>query len=117
VIQSEEAPALQELRVNLIVGRARVGLSQEDLSRVSGVSRPTISRIERAVGSVGVDVIERLALALGTSVYDLYSPTAEAVADDDDVVRRAVACGISRLPKERNKLISRYIVLAKRQCT
>jgi transcriptional regulator with XRE-family HTH domain len=85
------APALEALRVNLIVGRARARLSQEQLAERSGVSRPTISRIERAAGDIGVEIVQRLADALGLSVAELFiSPSGDAV-DDDELARRSAA--------------------------
>ena len=84
------APALEDLRLNLIIGRAKARLSQEVLAERSGVGRATISRIERAVGDVGVDVLERVAGALGTTVHDLFAPTgAVDLPDDDEILRRA----------------------------
>ena len=59
--------ALESLRINVIVERARARLSQSELAKKAGVSRQTISRIERASSDVGLAVIERIATALGTS--------------------------------------------------
>ncbi|MBV8748740.1 MAG: helix-turn-helix transcriptional regulator, partial [Candidatus Eremiobacteraeota bacterium] len=41
------ATALESLRANVIVGRARAHLSQDALAERAGISRPTVSRIER----------------------------------------------------------------------
>jgi transcriptional regulator with XRE-family HTH domain len=83
------APALEALRVNIIVGRARAHLSQEDLAERAGVSRPTISRIERAVADVGVDTVQRIADALRTSVAELFVLERSGSLDDDQITRRA----------------------------
>ena len=80
---STRAPALEALRVNVIIGRARSRLSQTELAERAGVSRPTISRIERASGDVGIDVIQRIADALGVAVADLFI-SANAVSVDED---------------------------------
>jgi transcriptional regulator with XRE-family HTH domain len=86
------SPALDALRVSLIVERARLRLSQEALAERSGVSRPTISRIERgAAVDVGLDVIERLARALDISVAKLFAPQSRARVDDPELARRAAA--------------------------
>ncbi len=85
------APALEALRVNVIVERARARLSQEDLARRSGVARPTISRIERGVGDVGIEVVQRLADALGVTVAELFAPVGRSSVDDAELERRAGA--------------------------
>jgi transcriptional regulator with XRE-family HTH domain len=81
---SRRLPALEFLRVNLIWERARARISQEELAKRSGVSRPTISRIERASADVGIGVVQRIADALGVSVAKLFD---EPIGDDnvDDV--------------------------------
>lgn len=85
----ERAPALEALRVNLIVGRARSRLSQEDLAERAQVSRPTISRIERGAGDVKIDVVQRIADALGVTVADLFVPASTECVDDAEIARRA----------------------------
>jgi len=85
------AQALEYLRVNVIVGRAKARLSQEELARRSKVGRPTISRIERGAENVGIDVVQRIADALGLSVADLFvSPNMEPVSESK-LARRAAA--------------------------
>jgi transcriptional regulator with XRE-family HTH domain len=84
-------PAQEILRINTIVGRARAHLSQEQLAERADVSRPTISRIERGVGDVGVDVVERIATALGITVADLFTPESAEVVDEAELDRRAAA--------------------------
>ncbi|HEY0396533.1 MAG TPA: helix-turn-helix transcriptional regulator [Candidatus Elarobacter sp.] len=86
---STRSPALEALRVNVVVGRARCRLSQSQLAERAGVSRPTISRIERGSGDVGVDVVQRIADALDVSVAQLFEPTTDELVDDDELVRRA----------------------------
>ena len=84
------APALEALRVNIIVGRARARISQEELAERAGLSRPTISRIERGTaGDVGVETVERIARALGVAVADLFIPASEDRFDDGELSRRA----------------------------
>jgi len=88
--QAARAPALETLRGNIIVGRARAQLSQDDLAERAGVSRPTISRIERGVASdVGIDIVQRIANALGITVAELFIPASAVHVDDDELARRA----------------------------
>ncbi len=84
-------PAQEILRINTIVGRARTHLSQEQLAERADVSRPTISRIERGVGDVGVDVVERIATALGITVAELFTAESSEAVDDAEFDRRAAA--------------------------
>lgn len=91
IAASARAPAREVLRVNVIVGRARARLSQEELAEHAGISRPTLSRVERAAGDVGLDVIERIAGALGVAVADLLVPPCEGRVDDRELARRAAA--------------------------
>jgi transcriptional regulator with XRE-family HTH domain len=83
------APALEFLRVNVIVGRAHARLSQDELAQRASVSRPTISRIERGVGDVSIDVVQRIADALDLTVADLFVQPRSARGDDDELRRRA----------------------------
>ncbi|MDP9018628.1 MAG: HAD-IB family phosphatase [Candidatus Eremiobacteraeota bacterium] len=83
-------PALEALRVNVILGRARLHLSQQQLARRARTSRPTISKIERAVGDVGIELVQRIADALGVTVADLFVSVSEARVDDDELIARAV---------------------------
>jgi transcriptional regulator with XRE-family HTH domain len=85
------APALETLRVNIIVARARAHLSQEQLAERAGISRPTVSRIERAAGDVGVEVVQRIADALGVAFAELFIPTSSERVADDELARRATA--------------------------
>jgi transcriptional regulator with XRE-family HTH domain len=91
-INPARASAQEALRVNVIVGRARARLSQSDLAERAGISRPTVSRIERATcPDVGLDTIERIAGALDVDVASLFVLELEKRVDDDEIARRAAA--------------------------
>lgn len=81
--------AREVLRSNVILGRAKARVSQEELAERSGVSRPTISRIERAQGDVGIDVVERIATALGVTIAELFVPARGGGADERELAARA----------------------------
>lgn len=86
------APALEALRANVIVGRARARLSQEGLAARAGISRPTVSRIERGVADdVGLDVIQRIADALDVPVAELFVLPSSTRVDDAELARRSDA--------------------------
>jgi transcriptional regulator with XRE-family HTH domain len=87
----QHVSALESLRINVIVERARARLSQGELAERAGVSRQTISRIERASTDVGLSVIERIATALGTTVTVLVEPYVPDDPDDAELERRISA--------------------------
>mgnify|MGYP005849959365 CR=1 FL=1 len=73
------------LRNNLKQTRMRLGLSQQDLATMAGVSRQTISSAESGQTALSIAAALRLAKALGCSVEDLFwldreAMTLEAVA-------------------------------------
>ena len=53
--------------------RLEKGWSQEDLAAASGLHRTYIGTVERAEQSITVDNIDKLAIALGVSVSELFN--------------------------------------------
>jgi len=65
------------LAVNLRKLRQARGLSQEELADLAEIDRTYISALERSVYAAGIDVVDRLARALGVEAADLLTrPTA-----------------------------------------
>lgn len=62
------------LALNLKRLRADRGLSQEDLADRADIDRTYISSLERSVYAAGIDVVDRLAKALGVTAADLLAP-------------------------------------------
>lgn len=60
--------AREIIAMNLKALRAARGLSQEDLADLADIDRTYVSAIERQRYSVSVDVLERLAGALGVTI-------------------------------------------------
>jgi transcriptional regulator with XRE-family HTH domain len=80
----------QELADHVVVARARKGLSQAELAERAGISRDTLSRIERGEADPTLNVLSRLADALSVDVAELLArDRGDALADDDELVRRA----------------------------
>lgn len=50
---------------NLRVARKSAGFSQEELAHRAGLDRTYISALERAIYSATIDVVDRIATALG----------------------------------------------------
>jgi len=68
------------LAQNLKRYRALRGLSQEELAHRADIDRTYISSLERSQYAAGIDVVERLAMALDVPVFELLRP-ADEVAD------------------------------------
>lgn len=90
VTAKSRSPAAERLAVNVLVQRARKKLSQADLAERAGVSRPTISRIERGDGDFTLAVVDRIAAAFNVDVTELFADERhEEPADDAELERRA----------------------------
>lgn len=61
----------ERIAQNIIKHRKKVGLSQENLAKHAGISRAYLGRIENARHSVGIDTLEKIAVALDVDVVDL----------------------------------------------
>ena len=59
------------LALNLRRLRHAQGLSQEELADHAEIDRSYVSALERSVYAAGIDVVERLARALGVEAADL----------------------------------------------
>lgn len=82
--------ALNEaLRINLLVLRAKAGLSQAALAKRSGVSRTIISELEQGRGDVRLTTLARVAGALGTTANGLLEPWHPHPPTEDELARRA----------------------------
>lgn len=68
--------------------REMLRMSQEDLSRKSGVSRQTISSIENAPDkNVSIKTLEKIAVALDTTVGELFLIVVSKILDKQEEVR------------------------------
>ncbi|MFK0335192.1 helix-turn-helix domain-containing protein [Rhizobium sp. NPDC090275] len=56
---------------NLRRARQAQGLSQEDLAHRAEIDRTYVSSLERGIYSPTIEVVERLAIALGVDTADL----------------------------------------------
>ena len=60
------------LRNNLKEHRARLGINQQQMGALAGVSRQTISQIERGDYSPSVTLAIKIARICGTAVEDIF---------------------------------------------
>jgi transcriptional regulator with XRE-family HTH domain len=71
------------LALNLRKQRRIKGMSQEELAHRADIDRTYISALERCVYAVSIDVLDRLAQALGVEAADLlHCPTESASSVD-----------------------------------
>jgi transcriptional regulator with XRE-family HTH domain len=86
------ATPARELSVNVVLLRARTGLSQMALCKRAGISRDTLSRIERGEADPTLSILEKLATALGVTVPDLFvRELGDDDPDDNELARRAAS--------------------------
>lgn len=64
------------LAFNLRRFRRETGMSQEELAHRADIDRTYISSLERCVYAAGIDVVDKLAVALGVSAAELLVPPA-----------------------------------------
>ncbi len=69
---SPEPNARQSLAKNMVAARTRLAWSQEDLADAGGFHRTFISHVERGTRNISLDNIERIALALGMPLTELF---------------------------------------------
>ena len=78
---------------NLKRYRREKGFSQEELAHRADIDRTYVSSLERRVYAAGIDVLDRLAVALGVRAVDLLIPPIERRRLPERVERR-------RLPED-----------------
>lgn len=67
-----EPSARQTLAKNIVALRTRLDWSQEDLAHAAGFHRTFIGHVEREARNISLDNIERIAVALGVPLIDLF---------------------------------------------
>ena len=66
--------AREQVALNIRRLRVERGLAQEALAVDAGIDRTYVSRLERNLENPTINVIERLALALGVEIVELFAP-------------------------------------------
>ena len=67
-VRMEEVPANLMVASAVLSARAKAGLSQMELSAVTGIDQSDISRIERGVANPSIGTLNRIAGALGAQL-------------------------------------------------
>jgi transcriptional regulator with XRE-family HTH domain len=95
LIRDEERPmatislARNALEINVLFRRAQKRLSQAELAREAGVSRTVLSGIENGDHNPTLDILEKLATALETTVVQLLTPLEVSEDTDEEIERRS----------------------------
>lgn len=76
-------PELAALGGRISEARKRLGLTQDDLADRAGLSRPTISKIERGVQDVGIVSLHKIARVLEVEPAALLHPVDPYGLDSD----------------------------------
>ncbi len=71
------------MAVNVRALRQAQDLSQEELAHRADIDRTYISSIERSVYAASLDVLDRLAKALGVSSFELIRPPPDRSSTDE----------------------------------
>jgi len=80
--------------------RRRVGMSQRDLARITGMPQPAIARIERGAVTPGLDTLERLLAGIGVTLEVVTRP---GIGVDRTLIRESLALR----PEERILAVGR----------
>ena len=81
-VVSMSIEVLKNLARNVVLFRARKGISQQLLADAAGLSRATISNVERAEGSPNLEIVMRIATALDVKFIDLFAEQHAARVSD-----------------------------------
>ena len=89
VVSSPTPPSTREkIGANLIIARAQARITQAQLAHAAGVTRQTVSDIERGATNATVDVLDKLAKALTIPIEQLFVLGFSGVVDDDEIASR-----------------------------
>lgn len=81
----KQIPINKVLRENIRFLRKNLNWSQEFLAEKVGISAPYITQIELGQRSPSLEIIERIAIALGVEYKTLFEPTTESSIYNDSV--------------------------------
>jgi transcriptional regulator with XRE-family HTH domain len=74
-VQRAHLPSARELlALNVIRYRGTLGWSQEALAFEAGLHRTFVAHVERQARNISLDNIEKLAIALGVPLAELFRP-------------------------------------------
>lgn len=82
----EDSGLLRELGDAVRALRARHGMTRRQLSAASSVSERYLAQLEQGQGNISVNLLERVAVALDTSVSELLSRPGEQSAEESLVI-------------------------------
>ena len=97
---SDELPALRAVvGRNIKVAREHVGVSEQDLCRLTGISHLYLNEIEKGTCNILLDDIANIAAALGVAPDDLVNPRFRPADNDRSVISPGLPAQNSSLKK------------------
>jgi transcriptional regulator with XRE-family HTH domain/Zn-dependent peptidase ImmA (M78 family) len=99
-VRNREAEQSRRLGLRLKALREDLGISQQDLARISGMSGPQLSRIESGSLDLRVSTIQSLLRAMNSSFADIAGPDAPEISQRS-LSRIAIQAGVARDFMER----------------
>ena len=111
--RTQHATIVQRFSIRLRELRTSRGMTQSELARLASVASSYVARLEGAAASPGIDLVQRLASALGTTPHDLL-PLADA-PDPVATLRERARTAFERLVSaaDRDTLLMLTPLLAK----
>jgi ribosome-binding protein aMBF1 (putative translation factor) len=74
VLHEADLELRKALGRNIVEARKRIGLSQRQLSVVTGMSQSSLSQVERGARNARIDNIAKIAQAVSVQPHDLLDP-------------------------------------------
>lgn len=79
--------------------RIERGLNQEEIAKLLGISRPTVSHYETGTASLSVHVVEKLAALYGVEETELFISTSDSLGSRIERLERLLAARLPTAPK------------------
>ena len=107
----QQAEIVQRFGTRLRELRQARDTTQADLAREAQVALSHFSKLEKGEAAPGLDLLDRLAKALGTTVADLLPPpaAAENVDDQRDQIRKAFESVLAKAGGETLRLLELFL--------
>jgi transcriptional regulator with XRE-family HTH domain len=90
--------------------RKRAGLTQEEFSEATGISKAQISEIERGIANPGISILEKIAGFFHISVAELLD--VDNVLEDHDTLKKIIHENIEHFSTQQLKAMKCLLLIA-----